>query len=156
MPGLHRRRALKLQAFDLEKLFEPELAELTATPGLLEATERCHRIEVAAVDVDLTGPHSARDALCMLRVRRPDTAREPVDGVICNADGVLLVFVGQDAQDRAKDFLLCNLHRVFHVPEHRWLDEVALGQALWLLRPSRDESRPFLDAFADVPAHSLF
>ena len=44
------RDGLQLERLDLEELLEAERAQLAAVAGLLEAAERRHRVEAAAVD----------------------------------------------------------------------------------------------------------
>ena len=95
---------------------------LTANAGLLVATER----RVRRVGVVLVHPHtaclnSAASAVSGVSVARPDTGTETVDGVICDADGLVEVLEGRHRQHRAEDFLLEDLHRVVTL-EHRWLN----------------------------------
>src|SRR5580700_6497306 len=104
--GVTNPAPLKLHAFLLEELFEPELAELATVAGLLVAAERGHRIEVATVDVDLARADSARDPLGVLDVRRPDSTGQTVDRIVRDADRVLLAIVRNDAEDWPEDLFL--------------------------------------------------
>src|SRR5258708_24937453 len=80
--ALLRRSRRQLERLELEELFQPEFAELTAVTRLLVATERRQRIEGAAVDLHLPGADAQRDLLSMLRAAPPDTACQPVHAVV--------------------------------------------------------------------------
>jgi hypothetical protein len=77
----------------LDVLLEPDRAELAADAAGLVAAER--RGEVARIAVDLQAPRAnpARQLLAPLAVGRPDAAAEPVDGVVGDPYGVVLVLV---------------------------------------------------------------
>src|SRR3712207_7596554 len=101
----NRGRGLQLEALGLEELLDAELAQLTALAGLLVAAERGHGVERPAVDLDLARPDAPGHGLRPLGVARPHPAGEAVDGVVGDADGLLLVVVREDGQDRPEDLL---------------------------------------------------
>src|SRR5215217_5466966 len=89
------RAPLELEALGLQVLLDAELAQLTAPAGLLVAAEGRHGVERPAVDLDLAGADAAGHGLGPLGVARPHPAGEAVDGVVGDAQGLLLVVVGE-------------------------------------------------------------
>ena len=65
-------------------------------------------------------------------------------------DGVVLVVVGEDRQDRPEDLLLGDGHVVAHLGEHGRLHEVAVLEALGLAGAAGDELGALVDALLDV------
>src|SRR3954451_19756210 len=109
------REASELEALHLQQLLDGEPAVLAAVAGLLVAAERGHRVEGAAVDLDLAGADAAGDADRAVLVGRPDAAGEAVVAVVGDTDSVLLVLVGLDREDRPEDLLLGDRHLGAHL-----------------------------------------
>src|SRR4051794_34765850 len=120
-PDAHRRLTtqLALEGLDLEELFEAEAAELASVTGLLVPTKRSHRVEAAAVDLDLTGAHPLRERERLLLIACPHRTGEAVVRVVRDAQRVVLVVVRDDRQDRTEDLLLRDGHVRRHVGEDR-------------------------------------
>src|SRR4029450_1792574 len=85
-------------------------AALAADAGLLVPVERGARVEGAPVHLDLTGPQAPGPPQRSFRVGRPDPAVEAVLGVVSDPDGVVLILVRHDRQDRAEDLLAGDRH----------------------------------------------
>ena len=122
---------------------------------LLEPAEGRHGVEGTTVDLDLAAADAAGDGLGPLGIARPDAGRQAVDGVVGDADGVVLVLVGNDREDGPEDLLLGDRHVVAHVGEHRRPHEVALVEAIGCFGPTGEELGSFVDALLDVAAHPL-
>ncbi len=81
----------------------------------------------------------------------PHRAREAVDRAVGDADGLVLVVVAEDREDRAEDLLLGDRHVGGDVGEDGRADEVALlGGGFGA---ARNQARALGDALLDVTAH---
>src|SRR5262245_7632403 len=78
----------------------PEAALAVAAEGRVDAEV------LAAVHGDRSGAEPAREPQRAGLVRSGDRAREPVARVVGDADGVVFVLVGNDAEHRAEDLVL--------------------------------------------------
>ena len=81
--------------------------ELAAVAGLLEAAERRrHAHRAVGVDRQVAALQRPGDAQRLRAVARPDRAREPVDGVVGDADRLGLVVERDDHRDRPEDLVV--------------------------------------------------
>src|ERR1019366_3708716 len=79
-------------ALDLRVLGQARVTQLPADARLLVSAERAEVAEhMVVVDPDGPGPHLSRDALGPADVVREDPAGEPVDGVVGDRHGLLVV-----------------------------------------------------------------
>src|SRR5690606_10838820 len=118
-------------ALDLGVQLERVEPELAALARLLVAAERGCRIE-RMVRVDPDGPRlqSAGDAVRALHVPRPDPGGEPVDRLVGERNGLLLITERHRHQDGAEDLFLRDRRTGIDALEDRRLDPVTLFLAL--------------------------
>src|SRR5260221_1374025 len=94
----------KRNDFRLEELFEPLHATLAALTTLAVAAERPARMnEHAEVDRDRSCADATRERERAVFVLRPDAARQPVDRVVGDLHGLLVVVVGDHRKDGTED-----------------------------------------------------
>ncbi len=102
-----RRRARQPDGLDLEILLESLQAVLPPQSALLVAAEGHVGMEPrAAVDRQRAGADASGHAELALLVGATDHAAQPVARVVGDADGVVVVLVGDDAEHRAEDLVL--------------------------------------------------
>src|SRR5882672_11885848 len=93
--------------FRLEELFEPLHAAFAPLTTLAIAAERPARMnEHAEVDRDRAGADAARERKRAVLVLRPNAARQSVDRVVRDANGVLVVVVRDHRKDGTEDLFL--------------------------------------------------
>src|SRR5438270_3911148 len=106
--------------------FEALDAALPPHARLLVAAERgVGAVPDATIQRQRARPDAVGDPLGPLHVARGDRPRKAVDAVVGDRNGVVLVVVADDAEDRAEDLLPGDPHGVVNVSEQRGLDEEA-------------------------------
>src|SRR5579859_3172296 len=76
-----------------------------------------------------TGVNVAHGAERLIYVARVDRRREPIRHAVGDLNRLIEAVDGDEAEHRAKDFLLGNAHLLIHVSEDRRLKEPAIGVA---------------------------
>src|SRR5690606_5768873 len=132
---------------------EPFGAQLASQPAVLVAPEGGVRVEGVHVDAAAAGADPAGDLHAVGRVGRPDRAAEAVVAVVGDPDGVVLVLVGDEDEDRPEDLLAGDAHVVGDVAEHRRRDVPAA--VVRPVQPAGDQLGALVLADADVVLHAL-
>src|SRR5262249_12111073 len=132
------------------------MAVLPANAAGLVATER-HIATVggASIDTDEARAQPAGDGQGALQRTRHDVAGQPVEAVVGDADGVLLVLEPNDSEDRAEYLFPSDRHGVVDVDEQRGLDPESLVPTRGCVGAANEERGAFVDAFLDVAEDAL-
>src|SRR5690606_16832339 len=102
-------------------------AQLAPEAGLLVAAERRRSIErMIGVDPDRARLQGAREAVCTLHVRGPDTRGKPVHRAVRDRDRLVVVGEGDRGQHGSEDLLLRDRLLLRHTPEDRRLHPPAI------------------------------
>ena len=112
------------------KLTQAVSAVLAVVPGPLVAAEGRIEGDRCPVDVHGAGAQPAGDSARTILVGRRGDPGRPVAGVVGDADGVVLVLVADQREDRSEDLLPGDGHAVVHVGEDGRSDEEALVHVL--------------------------
>src|SRR5207249_2062925 len=130
-------------------------AVLPPVAGELVAAEGRVRLDhVPGVDPHGPGLQPLGEAVGALQVLRLHAGGEPIDDVVADAHGVVLVAEAEDARHRAEDLLLGDLHPVVDLGEDRGLVVEALGERRILRLPAAAaEAGALLLADLDVALH---
>ena len=133
----------------LQEGVQPLGAALAADAGLLEAAERDAEVGAERVVADRARAQLAGDVPGPLHVVGEDGRVEPVDGVVGDGDGVLLVLRRDHAQHRPEDLLLRDRRGVVDVAEDGGLNEPAPVEVLRPAAAGRQRGS-FRHALGDV------
>src|SRR5690606_37886820 len=147
--GLWRARREAHNRLHLEEVLEPVLAPLAAVARLLVAAERRVRVAGGAVQVDHAGAQPHGDGLGAGEVARGDVAGQAVDGVVGDADRILLVLVADDGDHRAEDLLAGDGHVVGRMREDGRTHEPAALHAFGTPETAGGEPGALVDALLD-------
>ena len=102
----------------------------------------------------MSGSHAPRNAHGPVRIAGPDTAGQPVDGVVGDADRVVFGVVRQNGKHWSENFFLRDGHLGLHIREDGRLDIIALVETCGT-PAAHYNSRAFLLTFGDVSLHAL-
>ena len=119
-----------MTVFVSKKGCSPSVPPSRPMPGLLEAAERDAEVGAERVVADRAGAQLAGDVPGPLHVVGEDGRVEPVDRVVGDGDGVLLVLRRDHAQHRPEDLLLGDRRGVVDVAEDGRLNEPAPVEVL--------------------------
>src|SRR5262249_55455820 len=126
-------------------------AELPADAGLLVAAERGRGgDQVVVVDPNRAGPQTRGDRQRARDVPGPDAARQTVDRVVRDPDGILDRLVADHREHRPEDLLLGDPHPVVDLAEDRRLYVAAAGRRALRRAPAREELGALVLAELDV------
>src|SRR5438552_8297617 len=129
-------------------------AELAADAGRLVAAERRAELHREAVDGVRAGAHAPGDIQPVPRIGTPHRARQPVIGIVGDADRIALVLVRDQRQHGAEDLFAGDAHAVVDVDEQRRLDVPALPLTVRTSAATGD-LRALLLAGADVALDAI-
>src|SRR5215467_9901015 len=100
------RLAFKDHELDLEEWQQALVHALAADAGLLEPAETHAEVRAHRVMSHGAGAQARRDLARAVDVVSENRGVQPVDGVVGDLYGVILVVGGDDGQDRSEDLLL--------------------------------------------------
>src|SRR5580658_1630605 len=133
----------------LEVLLESGQPVLPADAALLVTAEgHVDAVGGATVDAHHPAPHPTGHGHGPIR-RPDDVARQAVVAVVGDADGVVVIFVGDETEHGTEDLLPGDRHRIVHVDEEGRLDEPALREVR-RTAAARGQLRTFGLALLDV------
>src|SRR5271155_3366299 len=104
---------------------KPSLSQLSPYSALLHPAERHSEIRViAAVDPDHTSLKPAGNSVCPLHISCEDGTSQTISRIVCLCQCLLFCLKAGNHNERPKDLLAIDLHRVLHVYEYGRLDKV--------------------------------
>src|SRR5229473_4696928 len=108
--------------FLVHELLNAEIGKLLAISGTLDAAEwKIRGAHRWIIDKDHAGFDTAGNLLAVLNIGGIDRATQPKGRIVCNSDGLVLIFGGKEERDRTKEFLPVGRIVGSDVGKNRWL-----------------------------------
>ncbi len=146
---LFRNAGVPKDRLQLKEFFQATFTPLPAIARLLVTSETTGEVHSCSVDVNITGTNSLGNSARSLNISCGDKTGQSVGSIVRDADGVLFVFIGNNAKNGPEDFLARDRHVIAHVGEDCWFREIALGETFWAAESSGDQRCAFRNPLAD-------
>src|SRR5271166_4030607 len=142
-------------SFQLKEFLEALFAPFSPVARLLVTSETAREVDPRAVDVYIAGSNAPGDPAGALQITRCYKARQPIASIVGDSYRILLIFIGDNAENGSENFLACDGHVVANAREYGWLDEITFRETIGTAGTSRDQLCPFGNALSDEALHLL-
>jgi hypothetical protein len=136
-------------------LIETDCAELATDATGFVAAKRTVKARWRTIRGEEAGPDLARDLNATLGIGSPYAAAKAIRRIVGDSDGICLVLVRNNNEDRTEDLFSGDPHRVADVGEQSGAQVEASFQAFGNFRTPCDQPRSFSDTYLDVVTDSL-
>src|SRR5947209_19378843 len=129
----------------LEEFLKPSFSPFPPITRLLVSSEATREVNARTIHVHIACANSLGNAASPVDISRSYKACQTVGRIICNAYGIVLILVTDDAKHRAKDFFPRNCHVISNIRENSRPYKETLVHSVWMPKSSDNEGRSFID-----------